>query len=485
MQNNNKITICYAIIVGLTLQITGCMVGPKYERPETPADTNTPNYNISGNKQDTNAIPKIDTWSESFAYPVTSELVRDALENNYDLKAAAARVLQAQAGLDQSRGALLPDISYSLDRTRNKFSTNFGTGRFSALTTSYSQGINIAYVVDLWGKLRHAERAAWADMLASEAGRQTLTNSLIASVVRARTDIATLQRRLVIAKENIRNRQQTLEIVERRYNQGLVGPVDVRLARENLAAAQAAEPAIEQSLVIARHALDVLLGRRPGSSEPLPNTLAELPQLEQLPVGIPASLLDRRPDVQAAEFTLRAANERVGVSIAQLFPDLTLTGNIGRSSDTWNDLWVDETEVYSAVIGVAQPIFKGGQLKAQVEAAKARYEELAANYAGTVLVALREVEDALASERLLQIQLNYTQVQLTEALAAENLSQQRYQRGVETILTVLESQRQRQQAQEQVAILMGSIWTTRVNLHLALGGNWIEQEDDEKTTSKL
>jgi outer membrane protein TolC len=202
--------------------------------------------------------------------------------------------------------------------------------------------------------------------------------------------------------------------------------------------------------------------------------------LAGVPIGLPASLLDRRPDVVAAELSLRAANEQIGVSIAQLYPDLTLTGNVGRSADRWRDIWIDETEIYSAILRLAQPIFKGGQLLVRVDAAKARYAELAANYANTVLVALKEVEDALISEQLLQMQLEHVQVRLTEALAAENLSRQRYQRGVEGILTVLESERRRRIAENELAILKGRIWTTRVNLFLALGGDWDYQEQSEE-----
>ncbi len=467
------------VIVVLGLAAGGCMVGPKYHRPTTAADTNDAFFNAADHIQDPNAMPLRDTWWQRFGDDITAQLVTQALENNYDLRASAARVLEAQAGLAQSRGALWPDVSYGISRTRNKSSFNFGTGRISALTTTYSQGISITYIVDLWGKLRHAERAAWADMLAAAQNQQALTNALIASVINARVQIATLQGRLAIARANIESRTNTLRIVERRYSQGLVGPVDVRLARENLAAAQAAEPVIEQSLVIATHALDVLLARRPGSSAPLPKTLADLPDLCPVPVGLPASLLDRRPDIQAGEFSLRAANQRVGVTVAQLFPDLTLTGNLGRSADIWDDLWINETEVYSAVINIAQPIFKGGLLRAQVRAAKARYEQSAATYAATVLTALREVEDALAAEQLLQKQLQYAQVRLAEARAAEQLSTERYQRGVETILTVLESERRRYIAAERLAILKAQIWTTRVNLHLALGGNWLEQEQTQ------
>jgi outer membrane protein TolC len=184
--------------------------------------------------------------------------------------------------------------------------------------------------------------------------------------------------------------------------------------------------------------------------------------------------------------SLRAANEQVGVSVAQLYPDLTLTGTIGRSADTLRDTFRPETEIYSLVMGLSQPIFRGGQLKAQVDAAKARYSELAADYAGTVLTALQEVEDALVSEDMLQVQLKQVETRFNEARNAEELSRQRYSRGIESILTVLESERRRRIAEEELAILKGQLWTTRVNLFLALGGDWVTQppsdidEDNQK-----
>jgi len=359
----------------------------------------------------------------------------------------------------------------------NLGSTPFGGGRFTVLSTTWSQDISVAYMLDLFGKLKHAERAAWDQLLATEATEQALTNSLIASIVSARINIATIQRQLAIAKANTENQKKTLEIVERRYEQGLVGPVDNRLARENLAALQAVEPVIELSLIKARHAMDVLLARVPGSSEPLPATLADLPDLAPVLIGVPASLLDRRPDVRAAELALRSANEMVGVSIAQLYPDLTLSASYGASADTWEDIWKRYSETYGLLTGLAQPIFKGGQIRAQIDAAKARYEELAADYAGTVLTAMREVEDALAGEQMLQTQLEHARNRLSEAEAAEELSRQRYQQGIDGILTVLESERRRRMAEEELTVLKGQIWTTRVNLYLALGGDWGDQEE--------
>ncbi len=477
------VSICGLFFVFSCAMYAGCMVGPDYSRPETPAETSGAYFHAGANEQDVNDFADADKWWDRFGDPTTAELVRQALENNYDLKAAAARVLQTQASLAEMRGRQWPDVSYKLSRDRSKRSYNigsgpFGGGRFSVMSTTWSQDITVNYILDLFGKLKHAERAAWADMLASEVSEQALTNSIIAGVINSRINIATIQRRLSIARANSESRQRTLRTVERRYEQGLVGPVDIRLARENLAASKAAEPAVEMSLITARHALDVLLARPPGSSEDLPETLEELPDLEPVPIGVPARLLDRRPDVKAAELALRSANERIGVSIAQLYPDLTLTANYGANADEWHDIWESYSETYGLLMRLAQPIFKGGQIRAQIDAAKARYAELAANYAGTVLTAMREVEDALVSEQMLQSQLQHTRDRFREAKAAEELSRQRYQQGLTGFLVVLETERRRRIAEEQLTILKGQIWTTRVNLYLALGGDWNKQEEE-------
>lgn len=482
-------SIClFLFALGSVVFVEGCMVGPKYSRPKTAADESKGYVRADEHSTDANDLEQTDRWWERFGDPTTAKLVEQALENSYDLEAAAARVLQAQAALAETSGRRWPDVSYSLNRDRSKRSFNLGGGpfggRFSVMTTTWSQNISVTYILDLFGKLKHAERAAWADMLAAEANRQALVNSLIATVVKARIDIATIQKHLSIAEANTASRQRTLEIVERRYSRGLVGPVDVRLARENLEAAKALEPGIELSLARAHHALDVLIGNPPGTVAYLPETLSDLPDLEPVPVGVPASLLDRRPDVMGAEFALRAANERIGVSIGRLFLDLTLIGNYGASADRWRDIWEHYSETYSLLLNLAQPIFKGGQLRAQVDAAKARYAELAANYAGAVLSAMREVEDALIGEQMLQVQLEHTQRRLTEATDAERLSKERYERGVDSILLVLESERRRRMAEEQLTILEGQIWTTRVNLYLALGGDWNYQEQPETQVVK-
>ncbi|MBW8000949.1 MAG: efflux transporter outer membrane subunit [Planctomycetes bacterium] len=474
-----KLVLILCVIISVTM--TGCMLGPDYSRPQTPASTADTYVRPASHNQDVNDFPDIHRWWMRFGDPVTADLVKQALENNYDLKAAAAKVLQAQAVLAEIRGRQLPEINYNLNRSRSKTSFNFGgAGRFNNISTTWAQDVTVSYIFDLFGKLKRAEKASWADMLAAQTNEWALINSLIASVINARVQIATLQNQLDIAHADTESRNKTQQIVERRYSTGLVGPVDVRLARENLAAAKAAEITIQLTLIKARNALDVLLAKPPGSSPILPATLAQLPNLDPVTIGLPASLLDRRPDVRSAELALESSSEKIGVSIAQMYPDLILSAGVGRSADRWRDIWKGETEIYSAIFRLAQPIFKGGQLKAQVDAAKARYSELAANYAKTILTAMQEVEDALISEQLLQERLKYVKVRFEQARAAENLSIQRYQRGVEGILTVLESERRRRIAENDLAILKGRIWTNRVNLFLALGGDWIGPEENSE-----
>ena len=208
-------SICGLFFVLSCAMYAGCKVGPEYSRPETPAETSGDYFHAGANKQDVNDFADTDRWWEGFGDPATAQLVRRALENNYDLKAAAARVLQAHASLAEMRGRQWPDVSYNLSRDRSKRSFNmgsgpFGSGRFSVMNTSWSQDITVNYILDLFGKLKHAERAAWADMLASEASEQALTNSIIAGVISTRINIATIQRRLSIARANTESRQSTL-----------------------------------------------------------------------------------------------------------------------------------------------------------------------------------------------------------------------------------------------------------------------------------
>lgn len=460
------------ILVLACLLIGGCMLGPNYERPVTEAETGR-FQNASVLQSDPNQLLS-GRWWRQFQDSITDELVIQALAGNTDLKAAAAGVLEAEYTLAIAQGARWPQVDYGFVRSRDKLSFNLPppTGRVSFYTTSYQQNLSISYMTDLFGKLRRSERAALDDLLAAEASRRALQQAIIAEVIRTRISISTQLRLLEIADANIQNWTRALEIIDGRYRQGLVSPLDVYLAKENLANAKAAKTALEQTLAVTYHALDVLLGRRPAATTSLDRLPSELPPMESVPVGLPAQLLDRRPDLQAAEMQLAAATERVGVNIAALFPDLTLTASGGYASDSFRYVTATENQVYSAVMSIAQPIFHGGRLRAAVDAAKARTQQAAANYAGAVLTAMREVEDALVREQKIRQRILELSDRFTQARQAEQLAGQRYVQGIDSILIVLETERSRRAAENELAVAQGNLWNARVDLMLALGGDW-------------
>ena len=475
MFSTNRI-ILFVLLSAVAAVIIGCTVGPEYARPLTAADTDQGFVNAPAGWADANDIMEAETWWRHFGDPVVEKLVLTALENNTDLKSAAARVVEYRAIVTQARGVRLPDVSYSANRTRSKMSLNL-PARVSFFSKTYSQELSVSYIADFFGKLKRSEQAAWADLLSTEQSRQALVHTIIAQVVGARIQIASLQRLLEIARANTQSWRSTLEIVERRYNAGLVGPLDVHLARENLAASQAAEPVLQRSVTLAMHGLDVLLGQRAATSEILPDTLPDNPNLKPVPPIMLAALLDRRPDIRAAEAQLVGATERIGVSIAEMFPDMTFSAAAGYNSGNFRLMSATENEVYSGIIALAAPVFKGGQLKARADASKARAEQAAANYAGVVLRALREVEDALVSEQMLGERLGKLQQRREQAYKAEELARQRYSRGVEKLLIVLETQRRRRIAENEVVAVENELWQNRVNLFLALGGDWDEPSD--------
>jgi outer membrane protein TolC len=204
----------------------------------------------------------------------------------------------------------------------------------------------------------------------------------------------------------------------------------------------------------------------------LPNTMHQLPALDPVPLGLPAALLDRRPDLRQAELQLSSATYGVGAAIANLYPDLSLTGSVGASADRLNDLTISDGLVYSAIANLVGPLFTGGQRRADVDAAKARADQATAMYAGAVLNALREVEEALVLGESTVESFNLTTERVAEARAADRLAKERYQRGVETLITVLETERRLRLAEQAIITNTADVWNARIDLFLALGGDW-------------
>lgn len=464
--------------------VGGCTVGPEHARPWTPAEDAAAYAHQPGAAPADDVAPQlaaeISPWWEDFADPATSELVRGALQANTDLRAAAARVLAAQAGLRRARSTRLPEIGVgaSATQTRNSFVLP-QLGRVTTEATTLADDLTVAYQADLFGGLRRGRQAAWADLLAQDAARRTVAHTVVAETVRGRVRLATLERSLELARAVRDSRRGTLETIDRRYSRGLLPALELRLARENLAAAEDTVLTAEQELARARLALDVLLGRRPGGSEILATGLPPLPDLAPVPLGLPVELLERRPDVRAAEMRLAASTARVGVALADLFPGLTLSGSAGNRSDGLGDLLSSETFVFNVVANLVASIFDGGRRKAAVAVARAQADEAAALYSGAVLGALREVEDALIREDTLRRRLGFLEQRVDEAVAADDAARARYERGVLPLLDVLEIERRRRAAESARLDAQAQVWNARIDLHLALGGDWGLQDTQE------
>jgi multidrug efflux system outer membrane protein len=425
--------------------LSGCTLGPEPERPATAADV-APSYAITS--EEAAAPDDAPPWWQSFGDPVTAELVEMALANNTDLQVAAARVLEAEATLAKAGGARWPQVGYGLSgsRTKNSFVLP-QIGRVQVYSTTYNASLDVSYMLDVFGKLKRSQQAVWASLLAEESARDAVLHGVIAAVVRARVQVATAERANVIASDIRSSWESTLATVERRYRSGLVSAIELYLARENLSSARAGEVGLEGAVEQARHALDVLVGRRAGTGAMPPDTLPELPSLKPVPLGLPIDLLDRRPDLRQAEMRLAASTYGVGVALADLYPSIA-------------------------------------QRRGEVAASRARVEQAASIYAGRVLQALREVEDALVASQTTRERLEHTQRQVAEARAAHRLSQDRYQRGVGPMLTLLETERRLRRAEEALITTKAALWNARIDLYLALGGDWERSEADEESKAQ-
>jgi multidrug efflux system outer membrane protein len=448
----------------------GCTLGPDPERPTTAADVS--DTYVYAPEQEAATPPEVSPWWRTFGDETTTELVELALEKNFDLQVAAARVLEAEANLRRAGGARLPQVGYGAAASQQRFSFVLpNVGRQDIDSTTYSYTFSVSWQADLFGRLKRTQQSAWASMLAEQAAQEAVIHSVVASVVRARVLVATAEWALDITRQITASWESTTRTVERRYRAGIAGAVELHLARENLASARASEATIAGQLEQARLALDVLVGRRPGSAEVLPRTMPQLPSLDPVPLGLPAALLDRRPDLRQAELQLSAATFSVGAAVANLYPDLSLTASGGESADRLNDL--DFTNlVYNIVGNLTGPLFSGGQRRADVDAAKARAEQAGAVYAGAVLHALREVEDALVMGEYTVESFNLTTNRVAEARSADRLAKERYQRGVETLLTVLETERRLRLAEQAIIVNTANVWNARIDLFLAIGGDW-------------
>ncbi len=455
-----------SLTVSMLVLLVGCTVGPEPDRGDSIAQ-HMENY-INTPSEVAMSEASVGRWWQSLGDSVTSQLVEEALRNCPDINAAAAHVLEAQAMFKASTGGRLPVASVDATVMRGK-----SIGMMGPMTaTTYNLNFNVAWQVDFFGRLKRQQQAAFLSAQAMEATRDAVAHTIVATTIKLRTQIAAMQCRLDVNRENIDTWQRQVNIVTRRYDRGVASQFEVRQAREYLSASRAIEPQLELGIAQLHNALDIVIGRQPGSGERLPRTLSRLPNLSSVPPGLPASLLDRRPDLRATELMVAAETANVGVAIADLYPDLTLSAGVGLQSGKVEKLFESDSFVWNILASAAQKIFSGGALRANVEAAKARAQGAAAEYAGAVLAAIGEVEDAMLRERYNHERYVALEHLLDEAVAVEKLAVERYGQGVEPLLFGIVAERARVNAQMELINIEQELWDARIDLYLAIGGDW-------------
>lgn len=476
-----------ALIATLVLG-AGCSVGPDYVRPEIEAEV--PGQWARPTLAD--ALPDSTgsnhwRWWESFGDSTLNQLVDDALAYNNDLAAAAGRVLEARALLGGARSNQWPRIEIGGAASRSKISSSQTFGVLDPYRDAFSLSANLSYEIDLWGRLSRGKEAALATLVASEQDRRAVAQGLIAGVVRAWLQIREFELQVALNERTVANFTSNLATVRGRYERGLVTALDVHLAAQNLAAAQSFGPAFRQNLAQTRRQLEILVGRYPEGTiqaSDLANaegrlTAGLMPEpLPPVPAGLPSQLLERRPDISAAEMRLHSSVARIGEAKAALYPRISLTASAGTSSSELSDVFTQPTNIWSLAGNLFMPLINRGATKAQIEAAEARSMQAAAAYRSTILQAFAEVENALDQDHYQSNQEGFLEESVLQAQRSVKLAETRYSRGLDNILVALESQRRLYTAESNLLTTQRLRRSARVNLIQALGGPWEELDPE-------
>jgi multidrug efflux system outer membrane protein len=462
-----------ALLAAFILPATGCgKVGPEYIRP-------TPVFEIPGSFQHAareGPSPTGERWWLLFGDDELAGLVDLALENNLDLREATSRILEAEAEWIRARSFRYPALGLQAGVSRQELPetvTGFGDGSLN--TESYDLSLAAAYEVDLWGRLARADEAARAELLESEENRATIAQTLVSQVVRGYLLTRVLEKRLVIARSSIMTFEKSLEVIEGRYRRGLGTSLDVRRSRRTLKSAEALIPELKEELGRAQIELTALLGQYPRTAPAREPSLVAHSDLPSIPPGLPSDLLQRRPDIRAAESRLRALNARIGQAAAERYPAIILTGTLGSASVELQDLLIPESLLWRLALGLTQPLFDAGEREAAQQAAEARYQQAVSAYFKTILEAFGEVERSLLVQKRQKERVDFLREAFEEAKASQSEAQVRYLRGLEDYLTVLESQRTRYQLEDELVLTELALLTSLVTLYRALGGRWPDE----------
>ena len=461
----------------------GCASAPPIETPEL--TMTVPNEWTGGALA--LGVVSPDWWTD-FGDDALSAAIETAVEQNYDLQAAAARLELAAADARVAAGSLMPSLQASYNSIRRKqnfigFPIPGAEDRvLSTVFTNHSSSIDVSWEIDLWRKLRAGEQASLADLQRSAADLRGAQLSIAGQTAKTWFAIAEAQQQVELSEATVNNFRQSAERVRDRFESGIRPALDLRQSLLNLSNAEAQLAQRYQQLDAAKRQLDVLLGRYAAGQVTAPDNLPETPVA--IPAGLPADLVARRPDLVAAERSVAASEARLQVARKELLPSISLTANTGTSTNALRSLLSGDFSVWGLVSNVVAPLWQGGRLRAQIDRAEAQTAEILATYVNTALVAYAEVETTLAAEAFLSDREQHLVISVEQARAAERLADERYSTGLDAYITVLDSQRSAFQAEADLIAARRLRLDNRVDLYLALGGGF-EQLDSllELTTT--
>jgi multidrug efflux system outer membrane protein len=445
----------------LALGLGACAVGPDYKRPalDVPAKFRGASEAVQGA-----ALADLQWWAV-LEDPVLQSLIKDALVNNYDLRIAANRVLQARGQLGIARSNQLPSLGGFAEAQRQRAPSVLSD------QTIYSGGFQLSWVLDFWGQFRRATEAARASLLATEYAQNAVRITLIANVASAYFQLRAFDQELDASTRILQTNRETLRITTLSVNGGASPITDQLQATLLVQQAQAQITQLEQSIAQTENQLSLLLGRNPGDiSRGL--SLVEQPHLPQVPVGLPSQLLERRPDVREAEETLDAANANVGVAKAAFFPQIPLTASYGAASTNLGDFLRQSASVWSVAGQVVQPIFEGGKIKSAYRLAWDQRDAAELAYRQSVLQAFTDVANSLVGyEKTRALRLTLEEQTATYAETAR-LANDRYRGGSTSFLEVLTTQQQYFTSELQSSQASFAELQNYVQLYQSLGGGW-------------
>lgn len=447
----------------LTLGLAGCATDPPPRPDVTPPITIPDSWSTPS---DGVVMP----WMSDIHDPRLRELIYSALDQNFDLQAVVARVDAAHARTRIVGADRLPQLDLDLRGSRTKVDDSGRAGLIDNPFTRTSLSLELAWELDVWGRLRASAKAAVADYQAAEKDLAAAKLLLSANIARAWFDAVEADQQLKLAVETLRSFENSLNIIEQRFQRGIGTALDVRLARGNVATGEANLFLTQRLRDAAIRTLKVLLGSYPDAEIELAPSLPVI--TTEVPAGLPSELLLRRPDLGAEQWRVLAAGERVKSSEKNLLPRFVLTGSGGTASGTLLDLLDWDRLIWNLAGGITQPVFQGGRIRADIDLARAGEREILASYAQTVLNAFNEVEISLAAEQFLTRQERALAISVQEQKAALLLAEQQYERGLVGIITLLDTQRRAFNAESAWLLTLNQKLQNRINLHLALGGDF-------------